>query len=261
MHMADREFWRRAGVRKFCDAGLVVGAALLVYWVGELYFTLDVRYLASFHEDDIWYYLNIARNFAHGRGFSYDGIEPTNGFHPLWMLVLALTGKVWTFEWISAELFKLQAIFFGCSIGLSAILLRRTTKWLAGSLFLIAWLGARPYYYKTGLTGLETPVFLAVGLLAILTYDWCVEDPTLARRLVLGLMMSVVFLARLDYGAFAFLVSVTAIWFSPKINGAQARFKHILPIAAGFLGPSLLYLASSYNKLACFFRCPGSLNG
>jgi hypothetical protein len=35
--------------------------------------------------DDAFYYFKIAQNIAAGRGSSFDGIHPTNGYHPLWM--------------------------------------------------------------------------------------------------------------------------------------------------------------------------------
>ncbi len=36
--------------------------------------------------DDAYYYFLTARNAAEGRGASVDGINPSNGWHPLWML-------------------------------------------------------------------------------------------------------------------------------------------------------------------------------
>src|ERR1700694_622658 len=39
--------------------------------------------------DDAYYYIIIARNFAFSGIPSFDGLHATNGFHPLWMLLLA----------------------------------------------------------------------------------------------------------------------------------------------------------------------------
>lgn len=39
--------------------------------------------------DDSFYYWQIGRNLATGHGSSFDGIHPTNGYHPLWMLFCA----------------------------------------------------------------------------------------------------------------------------------------------------------------------------
>ncbi len=44
--------------------------------------------LAHIVPDDTFYYLTIARNVVHTGVFTFDGIAPTNGFHPLWQIVL-----------------------------------------------------------------------------------------------------------------------------------------------------------------------------
>lgn len=38
--------------------------------------------------DDSFYYLQVARHVAGGLGSTFDGVEPTNGYHPLWMWLL-----------------------------------------------------------------------------------------------------------------------------------------------------------------------------
>jgi hypothetical protein len=40
--------------------------------------------------DDFFYYAEIARNVAAGSGSTFDGITSTNGYQPLWLLILAL---------------------------------------------------------------------------------------------------------------------------------------------------------------------------
>ncbi|MBI9046007.1 MAG: hypothetical protein JEZ06_16060 [Anaerolineaceae bacterium] len=40
-----------------------------------------------FSTDDAYYYFKTAQNIAEGHGITFDQISPTNGFHPLWMLV------------------------------------------------------------------------------------------------------------------------------------------------------------------------------
>jgi hypothetical protein len=43
--------------------------------------------IASFH-DDAYYYFRIAENIAGGAGSSFDGVSSTNGYQPLWLLIL-----------------------------------------------------------------------------------------------------------------------------------------------------------------------------
>ena len=40
--------------------------------------------------DDAWYYFQIARNVAGGRGSTFDGLHHTNGYHPLWLGICSL---------------------------------------------------------------------------------------------------------------------------------------------------------------------------
>lgn len=45
-------------------------------------------------EDDGYYYVEIARNLARTGRSSFDGLSATNGYHPLWLLVLALKTRL-----------------------------------------------------------------------------------------------------------------------------------------------------------------------
>ena len=40
-----------------------------------------------FTRDDAYYYFKVAQNISEGHGSTFDGINPSNGYHPLWMLV------------------------------------------------------------------------------------------------------------------------------------------------------------------------------
>ena len=60
-------------------------------------FVRDPLILNWYASDDAFYYFKIAQNVIAGKGFSFDGINLTNGFHPLWMLlcifVFAISGN------------------------------------------------------------------------------------------------------------------------------------------------------------------------
>ncbi len=43
--------------------------------------------LRWFERDDAYYYFKVAQNISEGRGSTFDGINLTNGYHPLWMVV------------------------------------------------------------------------------------------------------------------------------------------------------------------------------
>src|ERR1700755_3253933 len=43
-----------------------------------------------FVQDDFFYYLKVAQNFAQGGGATFNGIVHPNGYHPLWFLLISL---------------------------------------------------------------------------------------------------------------------------------------------------------------------------
>jgi hypothetical protein len=65
----------------------MVGAAWLF---SPLWHSADaLKYLS----DDFFYYAKIAANIAAGRGSTFDGITATNGYHPLYELLLVIAAK------------------------------------------------------------------------------------------------------------------------------------------------------------------------
>ena len=48
----------------------------------------------SFYAADAFYYLTVARNYAETGVFTFDGIFSTNGFHPLWQVLLGILYKI-----------------------------------------------------------------------------------------------------------------------------------------------------------------------
>lgn len=64
---------------------------VLLFLAAALY-ALFIRFhsaaFLTFYEDDAFYYFQIARNIVTHHGSSFDGLHLTNGYHPLWMLVI-----------------------------------------------------------------------------------------------------------------------------------------------------------------------------
>lgn len=58
----------------------VAALRLAVIWTG--------RAEGSLLADDAYYYFTLAHHIAHGAGATFDTLTPTNGFHPLWQLLL-----------------------------------------------------------------------------------------------------------------------------------------------------------------------------
>lgn len=59
---------------------LLIGVALAAF--------VPIKFLINFAHDDSFFYLKTADNYAQGFGATFDRINTTNGFHPLWFFVL-----------------------------------------------------------------------------------------------------------------------------------------------------------------------------
>ena len=64
---------------------LAVAGAVTLLWLLMVLLWRDAPFALTF--DDAFYYFGIARNVAEGHGSTFDGINLTNGYHPLWMLL------------------------------------------------------------------------------------------------------------------------------------------------------------------------------
>jgi hypothetical protein len=162
--------------------------------------------------DDAYYYLIIARNFAYSGIPSFDGLHATNGFHPLWMLLLAamyrLIGR-------DADLFTqiaaakaLEACVLGLALAACVFAFHRLRAKTP-----LAWgfLGAALIFFVPGFflweQGMEST--LAAALLIVSLYAMLDDKP---RWLAASLPL--LFLARLD--TLVFVIAPMAVaWLYP----------------------------------------------
>src|SRR5947207_2756246 len=70
--------------------------------------------------DDGFYYAKIAQHVARGDGSTFDGIHPTSGYHPLWMLCLVPIHRMISAPSVAVILGSLlQALFLAAVAGLT----------------------------------------------------------------------------------------------------------------------------------------------
>ncbi len=120
--------------------------------------------------DDAYYYFVIARNIAHGLGSTFDGLSATNGYHPLWMMLLVpifalKSGSIWIPVRLALTLCAVLDLITGILVFrfFSRLNLRREAL-IASTLWLLA-----PYTMLLGLRGLEASVSTLVILVTFLT--------------------------------------------------------------------------------------------
>ncbi len=190
------------------EVGALAVIAGLILWLGtRLCLGTETR-LAYLLYDDAYYYLGVARSLAAGLGSTFDGINPTNGYHPLWCALLVPV--FWLTDHPGAAVRIVAALWFAAAAAAPLALwwaLRPRTG-PAGAVLAAALFGLQPLV-GLGLerpNGLETPLYaLLIALFAgafergqrhVGRGGW--------RHLAgLGLLLGLVITARLDGGLMA----------------------------------------------------------
>ncbi|MEZ5141768.1 MAG: hypothetical protein R2726_04510 [Acidimicrobiales bacterium] len=104
---------------------LVLSGVVVVAWVLVLALWADAPFALTF--DDAYYYFGIARNVAAGKGSTFDGINATNGYHPLWLALAVPVFKAGLDDLAAARaLLGLQIVVgWGGTLALLSVLLGR----------------------------------------------------------------------------------------------------------------------------------------
>jgi hypothetical protein len=162
--------------------------------------------------DDSFYAFQIARSIAAGHGPTFDGTTLTNGFQPLYVVLLV------PFYWLSGgdavlpihlALVLLSLLTVATAFVLQRILVRYVSNTIATAMAAI-WV-LSPIVIRQTANGLETA--LAVFLFAVSVYYYLsrvrdVESPPRSSLVRLGALLGLTVLARLDQG---FLVLAIAL--------------------------------------------------
>lgn len=204
--------------------------------------------LHKFFVDDTFYYYALAQNIVEGHGVVFNQGVPTNGFHPLYAMLL-----IPIFELLSS---------FGPNVPIYASLVLLSTvtaltalpiygignelhSETAGLLAAFFWL-FNPYVLFVSLSGLETPLqtlFIALLLWYILVrVDR--NAPTYKQTTIVGGLIALAFLSRMDsvlLGIGVFLaLALRSVWKNGGWVGTDGTVSRIAPIVSGGLVASLL---------------------
>ena len=200
--------------------------------------------------DDTFYYLEIAWRIAAGEGSTFDGLQPTNGYHPLWMLICVLLAPIGQqgIDGVVLLLALQLVIWTGGTVALLRAGANPRGAW-SGQLAALLLL-ANPYAMKLVVNGMETALVYAIdaALLAVLVHAgsrlW--QAPEQRLRLGVGALLALAFLARTDAG---FLSACVAAWVGLRSlpQGPRATLRNLIPLC---LPPALALLAFlSINQL------------
>lgn len=231
------------------------------FWLGlaislllALYVYVLVAVTGNMLADDSYFYFQVAWNFAHGRGSTFNTLMPTNGYHPLWMLVCAAVFKVVRSKTLAIH-------FIGAVIALLNLLMlwtvRRLLARVAGDLWPVAFVVILPFCFlsQLGTEGALSALFLV--LLMLFAYRMSAA-PSPSEAVLVNLMGAIAVLSRLDN---IFIVTLVwlAVWIALGEVGKKAgrRLQLLtLPIYAALWGA---YIASNVVYFHIFEPISGLL--
>src|SRR4026207_902997 len=186
-----------------------------------------------FTRDDAYYYFKVAQNISEGRGSTFDGINLTNGYHPLWMLICVPIFALARFDLI-LPLRVLLLVMSGLSVATGIVLYRLIGKVFApaiGAIAALFWVFSFDVLAIVYQHGLETGI--AAFFVILLIYklyeferSWRTQAVSKKKILTLGILAALTMFSRLDLVFFAAMVGLWVVF-----RGHPLRFFLPLDIA------------------------------
>ena len=177
----------------------------------------------GFITDDVFFYLRIADSIARGQGSSFNGVMPTNGFHPLWELICVVE-RLFAGDRNHA-LLRVHLAVSGVVTALTALVLARFARSTRTYLPIAALLTT--LYLLRSIMGSEQ--HLSLLLLAWLI--WRYRQPV-ASDWRWGALLGLALLARLDN---VFALSGLFVAYVMRDDGARLRKLLVSGAAAGLV--------------------------
>jgi 4-amino-4-deoxy-L-arabinose transferase-like glycosyltransferase len=198
--------------------------------------------------DDAFYYFQIARNIVGGLGSTFDGVNMTNGYHPLWMLVLlpvfAMFSVGGTADVAPVHAALVVGALLSAATGalLLAVMRRYTDDTRIHAFALFLWF-FNPHVIYESLNGLETPLSLFLLAALLLSLVRWREAQTPSRLAALGIIGGLAMLARLDNALYIAAALAWILWRDRTAHGLRhalvAGFAAALVVAPWFMWNAL----------------------
>lgn len=201
--------------------------------------------------DDSFYYFTIARTLAQRGLCSFDGIAPTNGFHPLWLGIITPVFWLRCSADLSVHLIlTLSAIVDIFSLFLLVRLLG-VLNFRAGVVLSIVGLYAfcpTLLSYSGALNGLDTSVNMAAVFLLLISCVAINHRPSssLASPAAFGSLCGLSFLARTDNAIIA-AVLMASVWLF-RSGGARFALRS-LEIAMLVVSPWIIWNVATFGSV------------
>ncbi len=172
--------------------------------------------LRWFTRDDAYYYFKVAQNISEGHGSTFDGINKTNGYHPLWMVVCVPIFALARFDLV-LPLRILLLVMSALQVSTAILLYRLLGKVFApaiGALAALFWVFSFDVLVNIYQQGLESGIaaFFVVFLIYKLNEfekSWRKNEVSTKQLASLGFVAALTIFSRLDL---IFLAGFAGLW-------------------------------------------------
>jgi hypothetical protein len=167
---------------------------LLVYWasVGRIE-------RVSMLEDDAFYYFGVARSIAEGHGSTFAGSIMTNGYHPLWLVVLVpVTWVARSADLLVLSVLLLNGVLWAGSVREAFRIGRAVGSWHGAAAGIAVYSVLAVMTGHLAFNGMESALVLYLFLLLIRLGLTGGRDRGLRGDLRLGIVLALICLTRLD---------------------------------------------------------------
>ncbi|MBU5557666.1 MAG: glycosyltransferase family 39 protein [Candidatus Micrarchaeia archaeon] len=157
--------------------------------------------------DDSFYGFSIARSIANGHGVTYNGIDQTNGFQPLWVLMIVPIFMITSNIYLAVNLVLVLAAIINT---LTVLLVYKFAQNVFGekiALIAIVLYGLNPFVMFQTLSGIDVVLFTFLVIVTIYFYNKIEHKFDKKNLCVLGVLIGMTMLARMDG-----LLLFAAIW-------------------------------------------------
>lgn len=183
-----------------------------------------------FTRDDAYYYFKVAQNVSEGHGSTFDGLNRTNGYHPLWMAICVPIFALARIDLI-LPLRVLLLVMSGLSVATGILLYRLVGRLFAppvGAIAAIFWvfsLDILSRFYKQGLETGIAAFLIVLFIYKLFQFEAAWRERAVTRRelILLGAIGALVIFSRLDL---VFFVAFAGIW----VVFRSSPIRYLLPL-------------------------------
>lgn len=174
-----------------------------------------------FFADDSFFYLQVGRNFALGYGSTFNRLMPTNGYHPLWMLLCAAVYRVFPNRVVGLHV--IAALIAALNI-VVLIVAQRLLRRLHAPAW-VAWTILIPFLFGLQL-GTESSLSATMLASMLLALYFFLDHPRWTNGWAFSLLGALAVLSRLDS-----IFVVACVWIAVLVWCVRERKPGTVPAA------------------------------